>query len=186
MLPSDMQQGLASKSAWIVVNTHPNRERLAQAHIEKQGFSAYCPMVRRRVRHARRTQEVLRALFPGYTFVAFDPHRDRWRALLSTIGVRTVVRNGERPSLLDGQFVSALRAREFEGAILQSRARYEPGEHVRILGGPFDALIGEVLRHDENGRLQILLQILSSKVRTQISDSCVERANQNVGMPDER
>jgi transcriptional antiterminator RfaH len=70
-------QTLLSAPKWVAVNTHPHRERFALDNLRRQDFGAYCPMIRKRIRHARRTQDVLRPLFPSYLFVEVDPERQR-------------------------------------------------------------------------------------------------------------
>ena len=66
----------------------------------------------KRIRHARRFKKVLRPLFPGYVFVRVAPDRQRWRPILSTYGVRTLIRFGSDIALLDDTFILGLKARE--------------------------------------------------------------------------
>jgi len=104
---------------WAAVNTQPHRERIALDNLERQGFASYCPFIRRRRSHARRVEEVLRPLFPGYLFVNVRSEQNCWRPILSTYGVRTLVRCGDQPSLVDARFIQALQAREVDGAIVR-------------------------------------------------------------------
>ena len=76
---------------WFVVRTHPNGEFKALAHILRQGFDGYLPRYVKRRRHARKTENVQKPLFPGYLFVGMDPERARWRALNSTVGVSELI-----------------------------------------------------------------------------------------------
>src|SRR5262245_51643983 len=60
------QAGLTSAPPlWVVVNTHPHREPFAIDNLTRQGFKSYCPMVKKRRSHARRSMEVARPLFPS-------------------------------------------------------------------------------------------------------------------------
>jgi transcriptional antiterminator RfaH len=157
----------APPSAWSVVNSQPQREHIALENLARQAFHAYCPMMRKRVRHARRTQEMLRPLFPGYLFVRVNPNLQRWRPILGTYGVRTLVCCGDRPSLLDDGFVEGLKAREIDGAIVRPARPYAPGQQVTMAGGVFDGLIATILEMDEKLRLVVLMDLLnrSTKVR---------------------
>ena len=83
---------------WYAVYTQPHAETKALEHLLRQGYSAYLPRYRTRVRHARRCQMVLRPLFPRYLFAGIDRAAMRWRPILSTIGVADVVRAGDEPS----------------------------------------------------------------------------------------
>ena len=155
-------------SAWIVVNTQPHREQIALENLARQAFNTYCPMMRTRVRHARRTQEVLRPLFPGYLFVRVNADLQRWRPILSTYGVRTLVCCGDRPSFLDDRFVKGLQAREIDGAIARPASPYELGQRVKMAGGAFDGLIATILEMDEKDRLVVLMDLLNRPTKVRV------------------
>lgn len=158
---------------WIVASTHAHRERVALENLARQDFTAYCPLIRKRIRHARRAQDVLRPLFPGYVFVRVDPDLGRWRPILSTVGVRRVVSSGDRPSLMAEDFIAGLKAREVDGVVTRPPVRYEVGQKVRIMGGAFDGLIATILDLDEKERLVVLMDILSRPTRVRIASQAV-------------
>lgn len=156
---------------WLVASTHPRKEQLALDHLARQGFHAYCPRIRKRIRHARRLQDVLRPLFPGYVFIQFDPKWGRWRSITSTFGIRNLIRFGELPGTVPDQFVAGLCATEEGGAVSLPRARdsYQPGEKVRLRDGPFDGLIGTVLMADDSDRIVVLMEFLRQSVRVRLA-----------------
>ena len=78
---------------------------------------------------------MLRPLFPGYLFVNVSLEREFWRPILSTHGVRTLVRCGDQPSPVDARFIGALRAREVDGAIVRPPVPYQVGQQVRVVAG---------------------------------------------------
>jgi transcriptional antiterminator RfaH len=161
--------------SWVAASTHPHKESTAISNLLRQGFEAYCPLVRRRWRHARKVQEVLRPLFPGYIFVAVDPGRQRWRPILSTVGIRTLVRFGDSLGLLPARFVERLRSHEVEGAVSLCcpSSSYAPGDRVRLCEGPFEGLIATVLNVEEPARLQILMRLLNRGVRVRVASNSV-------------
>jgi transcriptional antiterminator RfaH len=153
---------------WAVVNTHPHKERLALDGLTRQGFHPYCPMITKRIRHARKFSNVLRPLFPSYVFVELDPSKHRWRPILSTFGVRTLVRHGERPALLAPEFVEALKARERDGAIARPDNDLAPGQDVRLSSGYFAGLTAQILELDQNERVTVLLNLLNGQVKAKV------------------
>jgi transcriptional antiterminator RfaH len=161
---------------WAVVNTQPNRERLALSNLLRQNFHVYCPMITRRIRHARRAQDVLRPLFPGYLFIEVDPDLQRWRPILSTFGVRTLIRSGDRPALLEDAFIEGIRAREIDGAIVRPDAPYERGQQVRMVGGAFDGLVATIIEMDEKDRLVVLMDLLNRPVKVRVEARLVAAA----------
>jgi transcriptional antiterminator RfaH len=66
---------------WYVVQSQPNAENKAIAHLERQGFTTYLPHYLKRRRHARRVDIVPAPLFPRYFFVAIDMTVQRWRSI---------------------------------------------------------------------------------------------------------
>ena len=169
---------MCGSQVWVVASTHPQKEPIAITNLERQGFESYCPMIRKRTRHARRVRDVLRPLFPGYVFIRLDPAYKAWRPVLSTIGIRKVIQFGDQMGVLPVGLVEKLKAREENGAISLAGAgeRYRPGELVRLVGGPLEGLVATVLAACENERLLLLLQILGRGVRVQTSTGIVARA----------
>ncbi|MEZ5899109.1 MAG: transcriptional activator RfaH [Hyphomicrobiaceae bacterium] len=149
---------------WLAIATHPHKERAAIENLERQDFQTYCPMVRKRIRHARRVQDVLRPLFPGYVFAALSAGQS-WRSIHSTLGVRRVIAFGETPGMLSGDFISALRAREIDGAIVKPSQDYQVGQTVRMTGAAFEGLVATIVEMDEKQRLVVLLDLLNQTVR---------------------
>src|SRR5689334_15212746 len=149
---------LGPRTGWAVVNTHPHKEHIAVENLQRQEFIPYCPLIKRRQRHARRVTELLRPLFPGYLFVKMNPDLTHWRPMLSTFGVRNVVRCGEKVSLLDDAFVQAIRAREIDGVISRPASPYQMGQEVRVSGGAFDGLVATIIELHAPDRLTVLMQ----------------------------
>jgi len=153
---------------WIVVSTHAHRESFAAENLDRQGFISYCPMMRKRIRHARRAYDAARPLFPGYLFVRYEAEPGSWRSLLGTYGVRSVVCHGETPALLPEGFVESLKAREVDGVISRPEKPLEAGQEVAVTGGPFDGLIGRIVDIRENDRVLLLLDLLNQQSKVYV------------------
>lgn len=156
------------ESPWLVVNTLPKREQLAIENLRRQGFTVYCPMVTKRIRHARRVTDAVRPLFPSYLFVDFASARHTWRRIMSTYGVRSVVRRADEPSLLDHAVIDALKSREVEGLIRKPDVPFAVGDKVVMQSGPLDGLIGQIIEMRENDRLVVLLGLLNQQVKLHV------------------
>lgn len=170
---SIMEGGSASTGPWIVINTNPHRERMVLQNLQRQALNAYCPMVRKHRSHARRVETVLRPLFPSYLFVQANAELKRWRPILTTHGVRTVVRTGEDLSFIDDGFIAGLKMREVDGAVVRPPSPYRIGQEVRITGGPFDGFITTILDLDEKDRLLVLLDVMHRGIKIKLSGEMV-------------
>jgi transcriptional antiterminator RfaH len=160
---------LSMERGWAVVNTKPHREHIALDNLMRQEFTAYCPVIRKGVSHARRMQDVLRPLFQSYLFVRLDPKEQRWRPILSTVGVRTLVHFGERPSMVANEFIDSLKAREIDGTIVRPPVPYAVGQQVRLAGGCFDGLVAVIIEMDERDRVTVLMDLLNQKAKAKLS-----------------
>jgi transcriptional antiterminator RfaH len=156
------------QSAWVVVNTQPHRERIALEHLLRQEFGAYCPLLHKRIRHARRSELVSRPLFPGYLFVQLDPDLPRWSPILSTVGVKTLVRFGERLSFIPNQFIDSIKAREIEGVVVMPDQPFQVGQKVKITDGAFDGIVATIVEMHERDRVVVLMDLLSRQVKLKI------------------
>jgi transcriptional antiterminator RfaH len=158
---------------WAVVNTHSHKEQLALEHLRRQNFEVYCPKIWKRISHARRFLNVERPLFPGYVFVRVATSGDQWRPVLSTVGVRTLVRFGNQLGLLDDAFIASLRARERDGVVVAPETPYQPGQRVKLVGGPFDGVTATIISSSEKDRLVVLMDLLRNSVRATVSQNGV-------------
>ena len=153
-------------TSWFVVQTQPRAETKAKRHLINQGFTAYLPLYRRRVRHARRNEIALRPLFPGYLFVQLDPELHRWRAINGTVGVRRILTDGDSPRCVPDRFVEEIVARQDEtGAVKLAMPAFAPGQAVRLMAGPLAEVTALFEEARDDNRVILLLSLLGRKVR---------------------
>ncbi len=155
-------------SSWMVLTTHPHREGFAIQNLKQQDYLAYCPMLVKHIKHARRTYDAHRPLFPGYIFMERRELAQQWRPVLGTPGIRSVLRNGEAPATLPAGFVESLKAREVNGAIRKPETHFAPGQAVAISGGILDGFIGKILHLQDRDRVLVLLDLLNRQTKVQI------------------
>jgi transcriptional antiterminator RfaH len=160
---------------WYVVRSQPHAERRARQNLERQGYEAWLPLCRRRRRHARRVELVLRPLFPRYLFVAFDLETTPWRPMLSTFGVSGVIQGPEGPLPVPEPVIAGLRARADEAGVLAlDPPAYQPGARVRITSGPLADLEGIFQVRTDAERVAILLRLMGREVRVMVPADDIE------------
>ncbi len=157
-------------ASWFVVQTQPRAETKAKRHLSDQGFAPYLPVYRRRVRHARRSEVVLRPLFPNYLFVRLDPTLHRWRSINGTVGVRRLLTDGDTPKRVPDRVVDEIVAREDEaGAVKLAPPPLAAGQAVRLLDGAFADLTGLFQEMRDEDRAVLLISLFGRKVRVEVS-----------------
>ncbi len=164
------QVGADNAPAWYAIRTKPNQEPLARLHCENQGFAVYLPLLRTVRRHARRTDEVLRPVFPGYLFLHLATDQRNWPAIAATRGVLGPVCFGEHYVPVPDWVIAALRSRENEQGLISPgefvKEKLVAGCRVEVMldgGGVAEGIFCAVRRKDN---IEILLEILRRQVRT--------------------
>jgi transcription antitermination factor NusG len=161
---------------WFVARVHPNQENRAQFNLHRLGFRSFVPKLRRTVRHARRLQEALRPLFPGYVFVIMDLSKHRWRSVNGTFGVAALIMGAEQPRAVPTGVVEALAAACENGGAASFDDGLEIGQKVRILSGPFADTLCRLAHYDDRGRVRVLLEIMGMEVAAQLDRSSIAPA----------
>jgi transcriptional antiterminator RfaH len=163
--------------SWFVVRTQMRAEEKALKHLSYQGFAAYLPRYRRRIRHARRNELLLRPLFPGYLFVHLDLDRCRWRSINGTIGVREILSQGDSPLAVPDRVIDEIRAREdASGAVKLAAPTFVRGQVLRLLEGPMADLTGLFEEMRDENRIILLVSLLGRAVRLQVPTAAVTTA----------
>jgi transcription elongation factor/antiterminator RfaH len=162
---------------WYAVYTQPHRETTARLHLNSQSFRSFMPLLATTIRHARRRDTVLAPLFQRYLFVALDVSRDGWRAINSTYGVSSLIMQNERPSPVPSGVVETLIASSTSDGEVQFFQNLAPGDHVRLISGPFAGQLGILQRLGGTERVQVLLEIMGGHVPTELHARSLVPAN---------
>jgi transcriptional antiterminator RfaH len=121
---------------------------------------------------------VERPLFPRYLFVALDMLEQRWRPILSTVGVCDLVRRGNAPAPMPSGLAEEIGERAALGAFdrLSPLDGLRRGDAVRVVEGPFTDLIGRFMGAADRERVCVLLDILGRQVKTTLAQAAVSPA----------
>ena len=140
---------------WYVAQTQVQGEARAELNLARQGFQPFLPQVRKRRRHARRSDWVRAPLFPGYIFVRLDCEAARWRSINGTFGVRQLICQGDRPQPLPDSVVLA-------------PPPFAAGQRLRIEAGAFSDLTGLFAEMADRDRVVLLLELLGRPVPVRV------------------
>lgn len=164
---------------WYLIHTKPLAERLAQANLERQGYSTYLPQVRQSQPCRELREQRVAALFPRYLFLRLAIGEQSLQPIHSTIGVSNIVRFGMRCALVRDVVIEELRSRAdpITGMhTLRPSTRFARGTRVRIKAGPFCGIDGIFERAEGAARVTILLTLLGEERPLQFPSELVDRA----------
>lgn len=166
------RRGYVFRMHWLVVQSQPNRERVALTHLARQGYRPYCPMARRhRVKNGKRIVDHV-PLFARYLFVAVDHEDAHWSPIRSTRGVAAVLMDNASgmPYRAANSVVNAVREMEDACANAVAKPRFRRGQKVELVSGPF---AGHPAQWDGSGkdREYVLLELLGRSARVEVASA---------------
>jgi transcriptional antiterminator RfaH len=151
---------------WFVIHTHAKSEHKAEFHLRRQGFDTYLPCYLKRRSHARRIEMVRSPLFPRYLFVRMDIKRDRWRPIISSVGVSSLVCFGDNPAAVPNKFIDTILQQEDEAGLvrLNDRIPIKPGDAVQFLSGAMENKTGIYSYKKDEDRVIVMLELLGRQI----------------------
>lgn len=162
-------------SNWYLIHTKIRQERVALENLERQGFECFLPLIRAEKLRRGALQVVQEALFPRYLFIRLGTglESESWAPIRSTLGVNRLVTFGQILAKIDDDLVVALQSQsEATEVVLR---HFEPGEQVVVTDGPFVGVEAIYQMADGEGRVMLLLNILSKQVKMTVSPASVRK-----------
>lgn len=92
------------------------------------------------------------------------------------MGISDLVMAGENPSPVPVGFVECLQQAVEADDLIRLAPGFGPGDAVRLTAGPFAGQVGELLRFDAKGRVEMLLHVLNGLVRLKVAKGFLEAA----------
>jgi transcription antitermination factor NusG len=133
------------------------RKRPVRLHLRAQHFCASLPLHHKTVWHVRNLTNVSVLFIPNYPFVFLDLKRDGWGGVNGTLGVANLVMAEDCLLPVPVAVVEALVSGCGADDHLRPGNALTLDELVRVLIGPFAAVIGKSTRIDGTRRAQVLL-----------------------------
>ena len=152
---------------WFAIRTKPRQEEIAKMHYIRQGFGVYSPMVQTMRRHARKTEQVMRPLFPGYIFLHLRAEEQDWTAIGSTIGAIGPVRFNDYCPPVPDWVIAGIQARENDNGCIPLKSlgdtMLKSGSRVTVALGDKE-IDGIFLNFKDEDRVVVLLDILQRQL----------------------
>lgn len=160
---------------WYVVQTNPREEDRAVHYLGEKGIETFFPKIQ--VVRYRNTKAgmVIKPMFPSYLFGHFRAPEEvpyvHW-----TRGVKRILGAEGDPIPLDDEVVEFIMRQTGESGVAKVGMRLKPKDRVRVRSGPFKDLLGIFERViDDQGRVEILLNLIGYQAHVQLHESLLER-----------
>lgn len=164
---------------WYTVYTKPRQEDVAEANLQRQGFTVYQPRIQSAGLKKGRRRDCIEPLFPRYLFIQADCDATSLAPVRSTRGVSGLVRFSDRVLPVPDEVIVALQGmQDLEaGLIVPASPRFRQNDRVTILEGPFAYMQGVFQSSRGEQRALILLECLGHLNRVCISQNNLTRTS---------
>ena len=172
------------KPEWFVIHSYSGMENKVKKNIEHRaesmGMSDHILQVvvptetEIEIRKGAR-KEIERRVFPGYILVNMIMDEDSWYVVRNTPGVTGFVGMGNKPTPLRQEEVDKIM-RRIESDEPRIKVNFQPGEHVRILNGPFAEFSGTVDEiYPDKGKAKVLVSFFNRETPVEVDFLQLER-----------
>lgn len=164
-------------SNWYLIHTKIRQERLALENLQQQGFECFLPQINAEKLRRGNLRVVQEPLFPRYLFIRLSTGLDSqsWAPIRSTLGVSRLVTFGQTPAKIDDELIAQLQVKT-NSTEVQLR-HFAPGEQVVVTDGPFVGVEAIYQMADAEGRVMVLLNILSKQVKLSVPPASIRKIN---------
>jgi len=173
---------------WYIVHAHSGFEKKVAQSIREQAVQKSIAHLIEEVvvpveeiTEVRRGKKVAaeRKFFPGYVMVKMDLTDETWHMVKNTAKVTGFLGGGGkgRPVPITEREAESIFAQVREGIDHpKSQIRFEIGENVKIIEGPFDSFVGLVEQVDEEkNRVKVSVSIFGRATPVDLEFSQVEK-----------
>lgn len=129
---------------WYVMYTTSRSEKKVAERLTERGWEVYLPIVEELRQWSDRKKKVQKALFNGYVFVK-TRRNQLWECLQVPGAVKFVHFSGQHATIREEEIAIIQRVVTTGVAIETDGSVIEPGEKVKVMGGPLQDMTGEVI-----------------------------------------
>ena len=161
---------------WWLVHTKPRQEEKALANLRAQGFECYLPLLPVEVLQRGSLKVKDQPLFPRYLFArpSINGACENWGVIRSTLGVNRLVSFGTQPAKVSEALVCAIQ--ESTAQRIEPQAKFNQGDVLHITQGPFAGIEAIYDMAEGEGRVIVLINLISKQARLPISPAYLKKA----------
>jgi len=164
--------------SWYLIYSKPKEEKLAQEHLERQGYETYLPLIIQRIKRYGRSKKSIQPMFPRYLFIYLSDETDNWAPIRSTTGVSNMVKFGNNLSKVPDELILKLRnSEQNKGFHDLPRKKFHRGDKIFIAEGAFEGYEATLFGQNSENRVIVLLQISENYIKVTLDQSLIEKSS---------
>ena len=178
------ERGGKMQRHWYAVHTYSGHENKVMTNILRRAesmnlrdkiFRILVPMETEMRAKAGKKTEIKRKVFPGYVLIEMVLDDSTWYLVKSTTGVTGFVSSGNKPVPLQEKEVQLILD-SVEGHQPAPVIKFEKGEVVRVISGPFTEFTGRIEEvNADKEKLRVLISIFGRDTPVELDFQQVEK-----------
>ena len=161
--------------AWYALHTKSRFENVVSDGLLKKSLEPFLPKIKVKSRRRDRKLMIQVPLFPGYIFVKTDLNPTEHIEILKTVGAVRLVGNKDGPISITDETIESLRIMIATEHPIATGSRFQKGDRVMVVYGPFAGVTGTFVRYRGKGRLIVNIEALEQYAGVDVSEDDVER-----------
>lgn len=162
---------------WMVVKTNPRAEKKVDERLVNAGFTTFLPLVTTLKIWSDRKKKVEHPLIPSTLFICTFP--ELLKDVYSVNGVHSILKFLGEPAIVQEYEIENLRIllNQKDESDIKPVDQYQKGEMVKVLRGPFQGLIANIMKTASSFRLVVEIESLGSGFVVNVPKSYVQKWN---------
>lgn len=168
---------MKTEKYWFVLKTKSANEKKTTKQLSEDGYTVFLPMIEKVRQWSDRKKKISVPLIPCVVFVKCE--QKELNRFYNYTGVINILKYLNEPAIVREFEIQNLiiLEKEFNGiAIEVSHEKFEIGQLVRVIQGPFKDLIGESIKHNGKHRMMVKVEMLNAEYIVNIPRSFVRAA----------
>lgn len=159
--------------AWYVLHTKSRFENVVHDGLVKKSVNVFLPRVLIQSRRRDRKKMIRVPLFPGYVFVKTDLNPLAHLEILKTVGAVRLIGNKNEPLPVPDNVIDSLKIMTGGDLPIETGSRFQAGDRVVVVNGPFTGVVGTFVRYKGGGRVIVDVEALGQYAAVEVDEADV-------------
>ena len=167
------------QTRWYVIKTASNAEQKCHQRLIDLGFNTFLPLYETVRQWSDRKKKLTLPLIPSTLFISCT--EAELNKFYAVPGVAGILRYLGKPAVVQDWEIENLRIvlKELNGQHIEALCEhYAPGDHVRVVRGPFKGLYGTSIECDGKHRILITIDSMGAAFTVSVPRSFVKKINE--------
>ena len=161
-------------SNWYVLHTKSRFENVVNEGLQKKSLEAFLPKIKVPSRRRDRKLIINVPLFPGYLFVKTVLHPQAHLEIVKTAGAVRLVGTKDGPLPVPPDTIESLKIMVSSGLPVTTGSRFQKGDRVMVVAGPFAGVNGLFVRYRGRERVVVYIEALGQYAQVEVNAEDIE------------